>query len=554
MKKLALLVLVFSLIFVILGLGEPIKYGGTLRFIGGGGWAQFPDSMNPLLPEGGFSPVVAEIYEVLFYVNPLNGNITDLLGTSYEWKNNNLELDINTREGVKWSDGTPFTARDVAFTFNYIKKYPALDQLAVWSSTSGLESVEANGDNIVVFKFSKPNTPLFYYLSNIPIIPEHIWSTIKNPVTFKNENPVGTGPFLFKSSSPQNNVILAVKNPDYWRKGRPYVDKLEIRAVKSNTTSLLMLLRHDADWGDCTPADPKKLWVDKDPELNKMWWPVNNANILYLNTQKTPFDIPEFRKAVALAIDKESLVEKAYHGSCGGVAHPTGIIPSQQNEWLDPLLKDVNLRYSPQKAQELLTSIGFKKNSRGELMDSDGKVLPTYKILVGAGWTDYITMAQIISKNLENLGIKTVIDQEAGSTYMSSIMSGTYDMAICWWAGEGPSPYYYYYQGFYPPFSGSKIGETSLSDYARYTNPIITAALETFSKTSDIHLQKQAIYAIERIIVEDTPLVFLTNRTHFGCFSEAYLVGWPSDSNPYCAAEVIDSPGGAMITVNVHLK
>ncbi len=129
---------------------------------------------------------------------------------------------ITTRKGVKWSDGVPFTANDVVFTFNLLKEYPALDLSGIWSNNSDLQSVEASGANVVIFKFLKPNVPLFYYIARTIIVPEHIWSNIKDPVKFLNtENPVGTGPFLLKGINTSANTKTFVKNSNYWISGRP---------------------------------------------------------------------------------------------------------------------------------------------------------------------------------------------------------------------------------------------------------------------------------------------------------------------------------------------
>jgi len=526
------------------------KYGGTVVVVNSG--LQTPFSINPLSPQAQL-PIVPEIYESLFYINTISGEITPLLGVNYKWEDNNLKLVVKVRDGVNWSDGVPFSANDVAFTFNLIKKYPAFDTSGLWKN-SGLQSVEASNDT-VIFTFERQNTPLFLNIADQYIVPEHIWANIKDPTTFTNtNNPVGTGPFLFKSYSPDNQTTIIVKNPNYWLKGRPYVDEVEIQNVNSNNTTLLMMLKHEADWGSSYFPDIMNIWVNKDPQTNKIFWPVNNFNALYLNTQKSPFDNPVFRKAVSIAIDKNDLEQKAYFG-IGGVANPTGIVPAQLNEWLDPTLTSLASSlntYDPQKAQELLDSIGFKKNSAGQLTDH-GKVLPTFKILVGAGWTDFITQAQIISENLSKLGISTVIDQAPWSAYISSLMSGTYDMAICWGV-SGPTPYYVYYQRLNPAFSASKIGESALSDYSRYTNPLITDALEIYARTSDLRLQKQAMYTIERIVLDDVPFIPLTNRTNFSNFSAAKFIDWPSDLNPYCAGGATNGQGGEIILLNIHLK
>jgi len=559
-KKVFLIVTVMMLVVFSLGIAQNIiplppaatnvKYGGTLKVIE----LLSPLNFNPFTP--GMEPITPSIYEPLFFINPLNnGEITPLLGTNFEWTDNNLELIVTTRSDVKWSDGVPFTANDVAFTFNYIKKYPALDLNGVWSNISTLESVVASGTNIVIFKFSKPDTPFFASMASVFIVPEHIWSKITDPTKFTNPDPVGTGPFLFQSLNSSAGVLTAVKNPNYWMKGRPYISEVQILNSISNTTSQLMMLKHEADWTYLYVPDVVKTWVNADSTINKYWWPVNNVNILYLNTQKYPFNIPTFRKAIAMAINKQNLDEKAYFG-VGGSVNQTALIPPLRSEWFDPTLTTLasEYTYDPNKAQELLSSIGFNKNSDGQLVGPDGKALPTFNLIVGAGWSDYITMGQIIAQDLKAIGIDVYIDQEPWGTWYSSLLTGTYDMQIAAMIPFGTSPYYFYYSNFNPAFSASKIGESVITDYARYTNPLITAALEVYSQTSDPRLQKQAMYTIERMMLDDLPFITLTNRTNFDLYSERSFTGWPSKADPYTDGMPIGSTGGEMVLLNVHLK
>lgn len=526
--------------------GATVKQGGTLRVVGGV-WGSYVNNANPFTPQH-LPPTISAIYEGLFFVNTLNGDLTSLLGVSYKWEDRNAKLVIQTRTGVTWHDGKPFSARDVAFTFNYIKQHEALDTTGIWSG--GLRSVEATDDDTVVFNFAKVNTPLFYYIVSVPIAPEHVWASVKDPVTFANTDPVGTGPFMLDSFSQQ--VVTVKKNPNYWMKGRPYLDKIAFPVFTSNDTALMAMLRNDVDYGYVFIPDIERTYVAKNPATNKYWWPVNNTNVLYLNTAKSPFDDAKFRRAVAMAIDKEKLSQLAYY-DIAKPADPTGIIPGQQKEWLDPSLKKLKYAYDPAGAAKLLASLGFKKNKDGMLLGKDGNAL-SFKLLTGAGWTDFNTMANIISQNLKAIGIDVVITPAPWNTYISSLMSGTYDMAICWGTGSGPTPYFLYYQEFSPEFSATKIGENAQSDYARYTNPEITKALLTYRESSDRAVQRQAIHAIQRIVLEDVPIIPLTERTNFADFNEATFIGWPSEDNPYNAGDPQDAPGGEMMYLNVHLK
>ncbi|BBJ28693.1 ABC transporter substrate-binding protein [Athalassotoga saccharophila] len=534
--------------------GNNVKYGGTLKEVMP--WGPQTLNFNPFVPTN--LPTHA-IYEPLFYVNMLNGDTTNLLGTSYKFEDNNLKLVITTRNDVKWSDGTPFTAQDVAFTFNYIKEYPAIDGYGIWSKISDVQSVVASGDT-VIFTFSKPNVALFPFIASQPIVPAHIWANIKDPSTYTNPNPIGTGPFMLKSFSPDKVVL--VKNPNYWMKGRPYIDQVDVSYVVSNTTAYLYMLKHEADWSFLFAPDPITTYVDKDPSVNKIWWPTYSVNGLVFNTQKYPFDNPIFRRAISIAIDKNKLEKEVYFGTGGYNPNQAGLIPTQY-DWMDPSLEATNNylnTYNPQEAQKLLASIGFVKNSAGQLVGPDGKVLPPIQLVVCAGCTDFISMGNIISSELGQLGISVNVNQQSGGTYMGSITTGTYDMVIYWGIGGGPTPYYEYYTNLNPAFSAPKLGEPVISDISRYTNPIITESLKEYSQTTDPTVQKQAIYKIERVFLNELPYVSLTNRTNFNIYNESTITGFPSDQYPYSSG---GSPGAAiglgssdllMTLLNVHLK
>ena len=126
---------------------------------------------------------------------------TPMLASSYKWGAGNKTLTFTIRSGVKWSDGTPMTANDVAYTFNLTKKNSALDLTGAWSV---LSSVTASGDTVTM-NFSKVAVPYFYYIADqVPIVPEHTFSKIANPVTDPVKAPVGTGPYTMSKCTPQN--------------------------------------------------------------------------------------------------------------------------------------------------------------------------------------------------------------------------------------------------------------------------------------------------------------------------------------------------------------
>ncbi len=535
------------LIVPALASAQKVQTGGTVRVTRSSG--SYTNNSNPFGTAGQNLPSTASIYEPLFFVNGVSGELTPLLGVSHEWSEDNLTLTVKTREGVQWSDGEAFSAQDVAFTFNYMQEHPELDTTGVWAL--GVESVEATDDTTVVFTFSEANTPLFNDIVARTIAPEHIWAEIADPVQETNEQPVGTGPFLLDSFAPQ--LIKVVKNPNYWLSGQPYVDGVTWQVVNSNQSALLLLLQNQADYAFTQIPNVAQVYNARDPETYVSWWPTNNNNILYLNTAKAPFDDPAFRKAVAMAIDKDDVAAKAYAGTTVGPAHPTGIIPAQRAEWLSADLQESGYGFDPDAARTMLEEAGY--SFQGDtLLDASGEALPTFNILVGAGWTDYITMAQVISQNLGALGIKSSIQQENWGSYSRGLQSGTYDMAISWGWGNGATPYYLYNRSLSPEFSAEEIGELADSNMSRFTDPVITEALATFRSSSDFAVQKEAVNQIAAVVIEQVPYVPLNDRVNFSNFNLSTFSGWPSPENPYTDGGPDDSAAGLLMFREVHLK
>lgn len=515
--------------------------GGTVKVVMP--WGQLTFNLNPFMSIGNRLAITSEIYESLIYI-PFSGIETPLLAEEYYWTNKNRTLVMKLRKNVEWSDGRPFTSKDVEFTFNYIKEHKGLDQFGVWESVKQLKNVSAKTKYEVSFEFEEVNTPHLAAITKQPIVPEHLWADVADPAIYLNENSVGTGPFLFEKFSAENNIVYAKRNSNYWQTERPYANAIELRSVKDNNICLLTMLNDEADWSYTYIQNAKKVWSDKDPEYNKSWKPSINTVIWFMNSTKPPFNNPKFKRALGYAIDKDLMSENIYQGI--GDAHPTGIPESIRNEWITKETKKRSYSYDPKRAQDLLKQLGYIKKGN-VLHDPDGNPVRRFKILVGAGWTDYIGLAQIIGNNLKELGIDSVIDQQPWNTYYPSFQTGTYDTGIIAGQDIGPTPYYMYASHF------GEIKNIGNTNFSRIEKKEILEALDNFQKSVDIYTRKEAIEIISNFIVEEVPYIPLTNATSHNLFNEKRFVGWPSDMNPY-AQGAPDTQGGSLTLSSVYLR
>ncbi|MGO9503124.1 MAG: ABC transporter substrate-binding protein [Streptosporangiaceae bacterium] len=296
------------------------------------------------------------VYEPLAFVN----NLQSGKATGWTWSDGNKVLTFTIRSGVKWSDGKPMTAADVVYTFNLLKKYPALDLNSVWPA---LRSVVQKGSDQVVMTFSGPaSTYLYYVAGQTPIVPEHIWSAIKNPVTYNNPSPVATGAYTIKACTPENITYGAVKH--YWKPGEPKVAEVLYPAFTSNTPANTELADGSAQSGNQFIPDIQKFYKDKSADNNYRFPPTVN-NDMFINQKDPLLDNVAVRQAMAYAIDRGKVSQIGEYGY-EPAANQTGIVTPTFSSWLDTsAAAKYNYGYDPAKAQQILTKAGFHKGSNG---------------------------------------------------------------------------------------------------------------------------------------------------------------------------------------------
>ncbi|HEY6480901.1 MAG TPA: ABC transporter substrate-binding protein, partial [Streptosporangiaceae bacterium] len=304
---------------------------------------------------------VGFVYETLAYDNPLqSGKTTPMLASSWQWGAGNKSITFTIRKGVKFSDGTPMSAADVVFTFNLLKKYPALDLTGAWSV---LSSVTQTGSDQVVMDFKSAAVPAFYFIAGqTPIVPEHIWSKIANPVTFADTNPIGTGPYVVNPCAKANITYTA--NKHYWQPGEPHIAKVEYPAYTSNNTANDQLANGQAQWGSQYIPAIKTFYTAKSPNFH-YWFPPTVNVSLVPNLKNSLLSNVKVREAMSYAIDR-SKVSTIGESGYEPPANQAGIVTPTFSSWLDTsAVAKFGNAYDPAKAKQLLASAGFKLGSDG---------------------------------------------------------------------------------------------------------------------------------------------------------------------------------------------
>jgi peptide/nickel transport system substrate-binding protein len=497
------------------------------------------ENFNPLVPSS--LAGVTFLYEPLYVVNSLTGAQTPWLATSYKWLSA-TNLVFTLRSGVKWSDGTPFTAADVAYTFNLMQRYPALDPNGVWSS---LASAAASG-NTVAFRFKTPNVPDWYYIATTPIVNQAQWSTVKNPVVFTNPNPVVTGPFVVKAFTPL--VYKLAANPLYWQRSKVLVPEIDIAAVSSTTINQEWLAQGKFDWaGDFMP-DQNHTYIARDPKHYFSWQPYTTPWTLYLNLTQWPFNQVPFRQALAYAIDRTRIVQNAEYDYMLP-AYQSLIPPALQTKWTDPALtKQYAYSYNPTRAAQLLAGMGLKKNGQGQLLGTDGKPL-SFTLLVPTGWVDIIQACQFVAQDLSKLGITVQVQTPAWPTVNNDVRTGNFQMVDL--QANGFADPYFIYNAQLSGQITAPIGQLAASNWERWKDPATDQLLQTYARTTDSAKQQQIMFQLQKIMLAQAPVVTLDYGVWWNHYTTLHYTGFPNASNPYAASSPWAWPDSLLVVTHL---
>jgi len=482
----------------------------------------FGGGSNPQVNYNPYSPnalTSAYTFEPLLLFNNYACEPIPWLATEYEWQDPQT-LVYTIREGVKWSDGQPFTPEDVVYTFMQAQKFPALDTQGVWQAA---ESVTADG-NKVTFKFKTPAVPMFQRISGYPIVPKHVWEKEADPVTFTNEGAVGTGPF--KPSSFNQRQLVLTRNENYWQADKIKVNSLVFhKAEGGNQVEQLKLARGEYDTNAMFVPNIEQAYISKDPKNNHYWFPAGGAIGLGMNMKKEPFSDVEFRRAMAYAVNKDEIVQKAQFGYVTK-ASQTGLVLPGQADWLPDDLEYENgvFPFDQAKAIEILDAAGYKKDANGKILGKDGKPIE-FTFLVQNGWTDWIQAAQIIQQNLNALGLTVNVQTPEASQVESQRAAANYDMLFIVHGGSC-SMYDNYYNHLH-----SKAPTTG--NYIFWADPKTDELIEKLRSTIDPDEEKAVVKELAKLSVEQFPTVPLWYGGHWFEFSTKRATGWPDASNPY---------------------
>lgn len=518
--------------------------GDTIINVFAGANTGFVPNFNPFA-QNSVAGTQSVIYETLVYFNAAKADdVQPQLATEYAFADGGRTLNFTTREGVTWSDGQPFSAEDVAFTFNLIKDNEKLNVQGL--PITGATATDATH---VTLTFSQPvYTRVMLIAGRIFMVPRHLWSGVADPSAFTNEKPVGTGPFTLASFSGQNYVFE--RNPTYWEEGKPKLKGMRFHQFGSNESAIAALAAGQLDWAGIFIADIDKQFVSKDPEHNKY---INESQLyvtnLIPNLDKAPFNDPAARRAVSLALDREQIIKLAFSGY-GKLPSVAQLPRPLYDDYIKPEYRDTALPHDAALAEKTLQDAGWAKGGDGVYAKGGTRLSFTTKVV--QGYSDYISALQVMTESLKAAGIEMKTQEISYNAFYTDQQTGNFDVIITNLYADGPNPYSFYDRAF-ASWRTAPLGKLAGSNYGRFRDPGVDAALKTIEATPPD--QKDAVKAelakVQDIVVAQLPYIPIQQSASLIEYRTVNLGNFPTEDNHYALTTPFNGPDMSIVAKNL---
>ncbi|MFM2042366.1 MAG: hypothetical protein RLY86_942 [Pseudomonadota bacterium] len=518
--------------------GADARGPGTLTVVASlsTGWVR---NFNPFNETTRLASARDFVFEPLVIFNSMHGGRPHFrLATDYDFSDDLQTLTFTLREDVRWSDGEVFDADDVVFTFRLLKRNRALDTLDIWDRVA---DVQAPDPRTVVFTLKRANANMAFEIVKVPIVPEHVWAKVADPVTFTNPDPVGTGP-MTEVARFTTQVYVQCRNPHYWDAAALDVDCLSFPQLGSNDQLLTAAAAGKIDWFGAFLPDIERTYVAADPEHHRYWFPPGGTVALTVNLDagadgnRRAFRDVSFRRAVSMAVDRAAIVDIAGYGYPVVNEYASGL-GRVYHDWVNREAEERFgrfTRFDPGAARSLLAERGFRDvNGDGFVENPDGSPIAV-TILAPNGWTDWVNTAQLVAESLAAIGIDARVATPEPAAWTQKLIGGDYDMAINgFFTGETP------HRSFDSAFHSRFAGKTRWAS-SRFVDPGLDAALDAFTATIDPAEQRRIMDTVQMILAANLPWVPLFSNPVWYEYNTRRFKGWFNADNPVARPDVFD--------------
>jgi peptide/nickel transport system substrate-binding protein len=495
--------------------------------------AKLTDNFNPFATTSslGQMGVPFYIYEPLVQYNELGvDQYYPWLAGSWSFSSSGLTMTFDLRTGVKWDNGSSFTAADVAYTFNLLKNNPAIDD--------GIPIVSATATNATTFTLtlSQPGYAYLYDIARVPIVRSG-YAAGANPVDYVDKAPDGTGPYMLAGPGGfTTGMVVLTARRGYWQSGQPAVRKLVFPAYPDSAAVLSALRAGTLDWAATPLPSVQADYLDKDQSTNHYWAPPVDCIALELNLAKGAMGQLAVRRAISDAVDRNAL-SQATAGVDVPATSSSGLVLPTDKQFLVPSdTKDIADGGDPGAAALVMTGAGYHLGTLGYWTSAQGQVVQV-NIQAPVG-TAFASVSALAARQLRAAGFDAQYVPVTADRWHRDLADGDFEASVMA-SATGPSPFYMYEDWLDPALVAH--GHASGGNYERLdpdTAPkmaaAVTADLADYTNSlSDSTGAGTAIKALAAIVTRDLPVVPLMYGVTWGEYSTRHATGWPDSQNPY---------------------
>lgn len=489
----------------------------SIRVLSGTTYAR---NFNIYSPSSDLAPEAGLVYEPLVRRNVTKGGALEpWLAESWEWSDGDKTLTLKLRKDVKFTDGTPMTSKDVVFSLNIPLKFPELN-----TGGQTYVSAEASDDHTVVVKWKKPAQLDFYRFargaSPYPprIVPEHLWKD-QDLKIWTNPDPVGTGVGKLTQFTPQQYTFET--RADYWGGTFP-MKSVKVVAAGGDDQVKSRLLKSELDFATTSWPNAEEEYVAKNPKINVYrTYKTGGEESLLFNLDKAPFDDVNVRRALAMSVDRESLLKLAPTGQ--RASNACGLEPEVYRDFMAAECKPQAL--DAEGAKKALADGGWKVE--GGQLSKDGKTYPLSVKVVQeyANWMAYGKGMQDQWKT--NLGLDVKVIAVPEDNYDPQLNEGDFDLALYWTGGSNGM--FSVFADQLDPDTYVPIGkDAQFQNQGRWkdksTGPIIDQLRTT---AGDPAKQKELGQQLQKLVLDQVPYSPMFTADWFVDMSAAHWTNWP---------------------------
>ena len=415
-----------------------------------------------------------------------------LLAKSYEWSADHKVLTVHLRDDAVWSDGVPVTAEDVRWTWQ-AEVNPDVAWEAV-DSKRWIKDVEVVDPHTVRFHFKRVYAKQLIDVNEGSILPKHAWEKLpfaqwRGNADWFRQHLVVSGPFTIASWEPQQQLVLA-RNDRYFEKGLPYLDRVVMRQIPDQTAGLTQLLNGELDFvAQIAPTDVPR--VKASPRLDLVTFWANLFVALGWNNEHPLFKDPEVRRALTLAIDRQTIVDTLL-GEYGQVADS----PILRTIWAH----DDSIQpwpYDPAEARRILAAKGWRDSNGDGVLDKGGKPF-AFELMSNAGNQVRTDATVMIQAQLKKVGVRATPRIVEFNTLIDQTTSGKFDAAMIGYVPDTSLDL----TGIFHSRSISRDGNNSV----RYRNPEVDRLIVESAAQPDLLAMKTDLDRIQQILHREQPV------------------------------------------------